>query len=267
MSELVAPSFLMKIAVAASPQIFSGKLRQLADAVSLPLFDGVGDYAYLLYLTADHLQLRSLIEPQINPLYVDFVDGKNRHRRLYGGGRGQHLARAIGLKKYPHPVVVDATAGLGRDAFVLATLGCRVTMLERSAVIAALLRDGLQHAQDVDDEAVRNIAQQMQLVHADAITWLESNTGMADVIYLDPMFPGRKKSAQVKKEMRFFQDIVGRDQDSGELLYAAINAARRRVVIKRPVRSGYVEESRPDFSITGKTTRYDIYLIHDVINK
>ena len=257
----------MKIAVAASPQISSRKLRQLAEAVSLPLFDGAGDYVYLLYLTADHLQLRSLIEPQINPLYVDFVGGKNRHRRIYGGGRGQHLARAIGLKKHPHPVVVDATAGLGRDAFVLATLGCRVTMLERSAVIAALLGDGLQHAQDVDEEAVRNIAQQMLFVHADAISWLESNRGMADVIYLDPMFPARNKSAQVKKEMRFFQDIVGSDQDSGELFRTALDAARRRVVIKRPVRSGYVAAKKPDFSIKGKTTRYDIYLIHDVITE
>ena len=257
----------MKIAVAASPQISTRKLLQLAEDVSLPLFDGADDYAFLLYQTADHLQLRSLIEPHVNPLYVDFIGGQSRHRRLYGGGRGQHLARAIGLRKHPHPVVVDATAGLGRDAFVLATLGCRVTMLERSAVIAALLRDGLQHAQDVDDEAVRDIVQRMQLVHADAISWLQSNSSVADVIYLDPMFPGRKKSAQVKKEMRFFQDIVGGDQDAGELLYAALDAAGRRVVIKRPVRSGYLAERRPDFSITGKTTRYDIYLIHAVINE
>lgn len=257
----------MKIAVAVSPQISSGQLIQLAEKVSLPLYDNAGDYAYLLYQTAHHLELRSLIEPRINPLYVDFSGGKNRHRRLYGGGRGQHLARAIGLKKHPHPVVVDTTAGLGRDAFVLATLGCRVTMLERSAVIAALLRDGLQHAQDVDDEAVRTIAQQMQLVYVDAISWLESNRGVADVIYLDPMFPGRKKSAQVKKEMRFFQDVVGKDIDSGELLEVALGAAKRRVVIKRPVRSGYFEERSPDFSIVGKTTRYDICLIHAVVDK
>ncbi len=254
----------MKIAVAASPQISTRKLLQLAEDVSLPLFDGADDYAFLLYQTADHLQLRSLIEPHVNPLYVDFIGGQSRHRRLYGGGRGQHLARAIGLRKHPHPVVVDATAGLGRDAFVLATLGCRVTMLERSAVIAALLRDGLQHAQDVDDEAVRDIVQRMQLVHADAISWLQSNSSVADVIYLDPMFPGRKKSAQVKKEMRFFQDIVGGDQDVGELLGAALDAAGRRVVIKRPVRSGYLVDKKPDFSITGKTTRYDIYLIHGI---
>lgn len=257
----------MKIAVAASPLISSGKLRQLAEAVSLPLFDDSGDYAYLLYQAVDHLQLRSLIEPQINPLYVDFTGGQSRHRRLYGGGRRQHLARAVGLKKHPHPVVVDATAGLGRDAFVLATLGCRITMLERSAVIAALLQDGLQHAQDADDEAVRKIAQQMQLVHIDAISWLKSNSSMADVIYLDPMFPARKKTAQVKKEMRFFQDVVGREQDAGELFGVSLDASRGRVVVKRPVRSGYVEERRPDFSITGKTTRYDVYLTHDGITE
>ena len=257
----------MKIAVASSPQISAVKLRQLADSVSLPLYDDTPDAAYLLYQTADHLQLRSLIEPQIKPLFIDFSSGKNRHRRLYGGGRGQHLARAIGLKKHPYPVLVDATAGLGRDAFVLATLGCRVTMLERSAVIAALLRDGLQHAQQSDDVAVRNITQQMQLVHADAINWLKSGRAIADVIFLDPMFPARKKSAQVKKEMRFFQDIVGRDPDIDELFTTALDVAARRVVIKRPVKSGYVQERTADFSIGGKTTRYDIYLTHNDITQ
>jgi 16S rRNA (guanine1516-N2)-methyltransferase len=257
----------MKIAVASSPQIPAGKLRQLADSVSLPLYDDAPDAAYLLYQTANYLQLRSLIEPQIKPLSIDFSTGKNRHRRLYGGGRGQHLARAIGLKKHPHPILVDATAGLGRDAFMLATLGCRVTMLERSAVIAALLRDGLQHAQESDDEAVRKITQQMQLVHTDAINWLKSGGGRADVIFLDPMFPARKKSAKVKKEMRFFQDIVGRDPDVDELFTAALDVATRRVVIKRPVKSGYVEERTADFSIAGKTTRYDIYLTHNDITE
>ena len=257
----------MKIAVAASPQISSLQLQRLADSVSLPLYDDAPDAAYLLYQTADQLQLRSLIEPRIKPLCIDFSTGKSRHRRLYGGGRGQHLARAIGLKKHPHPVLVDATAGLGRDAFVLATLGCRVTMLERSAVIAALLGDGLQHAQESDDEAVRKITQQMQLVHADAINWLKSGTGRTDVIFLDPMFPARKKSALVKKEMRFFQDIVGRDQDIDALFTAALDVATRRVVVKRPVKSGYVKERTADFSIGGKTTRYDIYLTHNVITE
>lgn len=254
----------MKIAVGASSSISRRQLGQLAKSLSLPLFDGDAGFTYLLYLTADHLQLRSLIEPKIKPIHVDFVGGKSRHRRLQGGGGGQHLARAMGLKKHPHPVVVDATAGLGRDAFVLATLGCRVTMLERSAVIAALLRDGLQYACNSDDEAVRSIVQRMRLVPADAIGWLAANSGMADVVYLDPMFPARKKQAQVKKEMRFFQDIVGRDQDAGELFGAALGAAGQRVVIKRPVRSGYVADKKPDFSITGKTMRYDIYLIHTI---
>lgn len=250
----------MKIAVDASPEIPRRQVRLLSQSLSLPRFDEGHGFAYLLYLTTEQLQLRSLIEPNIKPLYIDFVGGKNRHRRLHGGGRGQHLARAMGLKKNPHPVVVDATAGLGRDAFVLATLGCRTTMIERSAVIAALLRDGLQHACSSGDEAVTTIVKRMRLVADDAIGWLKANSGHADVVYLDPMFPACKKTAQVKKEMRFFQNIVGRDEDADELFYAALEAARRRVVFKRPVRSGYVTDKKPDFSIIGKTTRYDIYL-------
>ncbi|MEN8213387.1 MAG: class I SAM-dependent methyltransferase [Pseudomonadota bacterium] len=250
----------MKIAVAASPQVSTGQLRKLSESLSLPLYDESVNAAYLLYQGANTLQLRSLVEPRTTPLSVDFTSGKSRHRRLYGGGRGQHLARAVGLKKDPHPAVIDATAGLGRDAFVLATLGCRVTMLERSAVFAALLRDGLQRADGCEDEAVKEIVQRMQLLHDDAISWLAANRGAADVIYLDPMFPARKKSALVKKEMRFFQDIVGQDMDAGLLLDASFNAARRRVVVKRALKSACIAANKPDYSISGKTTRFDIYL-------
>ena len=109
------------------------------------------------------------------------------------------------------PTVLDATAGLGRDSFVLATFGCDVQMVERSPVIAALLKDGLRRARQ--DPGVAEIASRMQVINADAISYLQelSKEKRPQVIYLDPMYPHRDKTALVKKEMRVFRDIVGDD--------------------------------------------------------
>jgi len=100
----------------------------------------------LLYLTQARLELRDMSAKVGGPVYADFIGGALDYRRRYGGGRKQALAKAIGLKHGATPTIIDATAGLGRDAFILATLGCHVQMLERSPVIAALLNDGLQRA-------------------------------------------------------------------------------------------------------------------------
>jgi len=121
---------------------------------------------YLLHLTAERLELCDMTTT-MGPVYVDFVRGRVDYRRRYGGGIKQPLAKAIGLKQAFRPTVVDATAGLGRDAFVLASLGCRVHMLERSKVVAALLYDGLQRAgQDFEIGAL--IKAHLQLIYYDA---------------------------------------------------------------------------------------------------
>ena len=79
-------------------------------------------------------------------LRIDFVEGSVAHRLRFGGGRGQPLAKAMGLTDGRTPTMVDATAGLGRDAFLLASLGAQVTLIERSEKMHALLADGLARA-------------------------------------------------------------------------------------------------------------------------
>ena len=101
------------------------------------------DNLMALVLTPEHLELRKRDEPKLGGIFVDFVGGAMAHRRKFGGGRGEAVAKAVGIKGDYLPDVVDATAGLGRDAFVLASVGCRVRMLERNPVVAALLDDGL----------------------------------------------------------------------------------------------------------------------------
>jgi len=243
--------------------------QQLADKLALPLAQGIDQsYHYLLLLKAwptapGYLcQLQQTGSKAPGPVYVDFTSGKSAHRRQYGGGRKQPLARAIGIRPGHDPVVLDVTAGLGRDAFVLASLGCQVTLLERNTVIFELLDNGICRAQQNSETA--DIANRMRLVYADAADYLThlpaDNT--FDVIYLDPMYPERGKSALVKKEMRYFHDIAGSDDDADKLLIRALHCRTRRVVVKRPVTAAPLADKKADTVVSSKNTRYDIYLHH-----
>lgn len=217
-----------------------------------------GDADFALALGLDGLELRDLSPQAPGPVRVDFVSGALAHRRLFGGGAGQMVAKAVGLQPGVRPVVLDATAGLGRDAFVLAELGCAVTMIERQPVIAALLEDGLQRAQR--DQEIAEIVARMQLIPGNAITlmqdWMDEPP---QVIYLDPMFPHRDKSALVKKEMRLFRPLVGDDNDAPALLAAALKLASHRVVVKRARKAPAIAGSQPGYVLEGKSSRYDIY--------
>lgn len=194
------------------------------------------------------------------PLWVNFTSGKMSHRLRFGGGRGQPLARAMGLKGGADPLIVDATAGLGRDGFVLASLGAQVTLLERSPVMAALLADGLDRARQ-HEETRTIIDNHLQLVNTDATTWLRQCPAQErpDVVYLDPMYPHRGKSALVKKEMRALRAMVGDDADAPALLAAALECAKKRVVVKRPKGAPLLAGPKPSGDIASKNTRYDLY--------
>ncbi|WP_425340897.1 16S rRNA (guanine(1516)-N(2))-methyltransferase RsmJ [Arsenophonus apicola] len=212
-----------------------------------------------LVLTPEHLQLKKLDEPKLGGIYVDFVSGTMRHRRKFGGGRNEAIAKAVGIKKSYLPTIVDATAGLGRDAFVLAALGCEVRLYERHAVVAALLDDGLERGY-ADAEIGSWLRQRMTLLHASSINALATLSPAPDVVYLDPMYPHRQKSALVKKEMRVFQSLVGNDEDADNLLIPAMTIAKRRVVVKRPNYASPLAEFSPQTTIKTKNHRFDIYL-------
>lgn len=201
----------------------------------------------------------SLLTGNGSSIRVDFVGGRMGYRRHHSIGRRQPLARALGLAKGLTDLV-DATAGMGRDAFVLAACGASVRMLERSAVVCALLADGLRRAHST--EATAAIAARMTLARADAADWL---AGLApqdapEAVYLDPMYPHSGKSAQVKKEMQALRELLGPDTDSERVLDAALAVSRRRVVVKRPRGAEHLAGRRPDFCIDSPNTRYDVYL-------
>ena len=212
---------------------------------------------FLLQVNFQIVELIKIDEPKLSAIKVDFVEGAAAHRRKFGGGRGQDIAKAVGLKHGFTPHVLDATAGLGRDSFVLASLGCQVTMIERMPIVAALLEDGLERA-SINHE-VADIVSNMQLMHT-SLTENSLATLQPDVVYLDPMYPHREKSAAVKKEMRVFQTLVGEDLDADALLAPALAMAKYRVVVKRPTYAPPLNNKKPSTSIKMKKNRFDVYV-------
>ena len=195
-------------------------------------------------------------------LNIDFTAGALAHRRHYGGGKSQLIAKAVGIKPKVFPSVLDLTAGLGRDAFVLACLGCEVTMVERHPEVHQLLATALDrarvHASEKDAELLE-ILNRMTLIHQDGREYLQSHWPLTQqVIYLDPMFPPRSKSAAIKKEMILMHQMVGADEDCGALMQAALASTAHRIVVKRsklaPTLAG-----PPPLVFAGSSSRFDVY--------
>ncbi|GJM25117.1 MAG: ribosomal RNA small subunit methyltransferase J [Phycisphaerae bacterium] len=213
----------------------------------------------VLAVTDARLELRSCGKNAPGPVFVDFVGGSLGFSRTVN--RFGQMFKAVGFKfQLDRPTILDVTAGLCHDAFLLAYQGCKVTAVERSPVLFALIEDGLQRAR-VEDPALESmLRERLNVIHAEAIEVLSSISAadQPDVVYLDPMFPHRTKSALVKKEMRVLRSIVGDDDDAADLLSLARMVAKKRVVVKR---MKHAPELAPDPMICfpGKTTRFDVY--------
>ncbi len=212
-------------------------------------------FQYFLNVTTTRVELVDR-DNQKNPFYIDFLNKQHHYRRQKGGGKNQAIAKAIGLKKLSAMTVLDCTAGLGDDAFVLACLGCQVTLLERSPVLYLLLNDAVTRWQQVDP-----VAKNLQVIHCDSVAYLAklAVTNYPEIIYIDPMYPATKNSALNKKMMRVLREIVGDDSDADHLLPLATHKALKRVVVKRPRLAEFLNDQKPHHQLIGKSTRYDIY--------
>jgi 16S rRNA (guanine1516-N2)-methyltransferase len=247
-------------------EFLQDEARRCAVALHVELNRAAGA-AYQLWFTETGVYLQIASEKH-GRIQVDFCAGGAAHRRLYGGGKGQMIAKAVGVSGKIQPSIFDATAGLGGDAFVLACLGCTVTMMERSPVAFALLQDGLARARSFSEEQDGELAlilARMQLLPGDSVVYLREQVAeVADVIYLDPMFPERRKAAAVKKEMQAFHSVVGEDADAQALLNAALPKARYRLTVKRPRHAPPIEGASVTYTLEGKSSRYDIYALRSL---
>lgn len=245
---------MSRIAVFTSEPSLLPRAEFLAAQLGLP-FSSEADY--LLILTAEGLGLQQTGDNSL-PLFVNFISSKMHYRRQQLSIRKEALARALGLKNGTNPRIIDATTGLARDSFVIAALGFHVQMIERSPIIHALVSDGIERA--LQDSEVAEIAKRMHLIQSNAITYLQNVKEKPDIVYLDPMFPERKKSALSKKDMRIFHDVVGDDPDADQLLPAALACAKSRVVVKRPRLAVELAGIKPSFILEGSSSRFDVYL-------
>lgn len=191
-------------------------------------------------------------------LKCSFIEGPILHRLKYGKGRGQNLAKAVGFKLNKNRTIIDATAGLGYDAFILASLGANVTLIERSEKIYDLLKAAISEAKLYGGE-ISKIVNRMNLLFGDSKDILPNIA--PEVILIDTMYKNRKKSALVKNDMRLVREVVGSDSDHVELINVALNNASKRVVIKQPRYAETLDNIKGcSHQILGKTIRYDVYV-------
>lgn len=239
-------------------------LQKLSDIYTDKAVNQYGQHA--LVSVDEGVGLVDLHDPKLLPLCVDFTADALLYRKDKGGGKNEAIAKAVGIKGIFRPSVVDATAGLGTDSFILASLGCQVTLLERTNIVCALLHDGLERGRQ--DGQSMDIVARMQLLPGNAVERLHAlaqgeveQKTTVDVVYLDPMFPHKKKSAAVKKPMKMFQTLLGHDADADDLLTPALALASKRVVVKRPNYAPFLQDHTPTMQIKGKKHRFDVYLL------
>lgn len=252
------PALLLTTEQLSAPTDVEKQLITLVESVGIQRASALpADAELALIIADDALQLMDITDPKSTGVKVDFLSGQSQYRRNHGGGSKEPIAKAIGIKGKLAITVLDATPGLGRDAFVLAALGASVIMIERSPVAYLLLSDGIRRLALAEPD----LARQFVLYHANSCDYMQQLApGSVDAVYLDPMFPHRKKSALVKKEMRLFQVMLGPDEDADLLLPAAQHAAAKRVVVKRPNSAPLLAGAKPSMAITSKKHRFDVYI-------
>lgn len=218
-------------------------------------------FDFLLHVSVDCVELLEVQRPRSRPLIIDFIQGSTAYRRRSANLGRQPLASAIGMKN-KIGILIDATAGLARDAFHLACMEFRIITIERSAILALLIEDALRRGLADGDTQLRTILKRITLVQADATDYLAHLTPQdhPDVIYLDPMYTPRKSSALSKRDVRLCRKLVGDDLDAKQLFSMARQTARKRVVVKRHPDAPPLAP-HPDLQFRGKSVRYDVYLM------
>ncbi len=185
------------------------------------------------------------------------IEHRPGEQRSWPIAKNSPLAQAVGKKTKR---ILDVTCGWGQDSLALFRMGYQVICLERSAVMHALLENGFQRLSEMD--WVRQLQPILpELIHTDSIDYL-SNACLpqVDCIYIDPMFPEKKKkSALAKKPMTLLRTVLGDDLDKNQLFVAAQNSECKRLVIKCPHDAPLVL-SGVEFSVKSKLVRYDVYI-------
>lgn len=247
----------MKVPLSYTDEKLHSKAITIAEKWGIQLIqpEQIDNSSFVLMLDENNLSLHSLGDNKFSPIQINFNQGKNYYRQHYAGGKNQLIAKAIGISQGLYPKVLDATAGYGSDAYVLASFGCTVTMVENHPVMAALLAQALEMSND------NPVISRLHLQYMDSINFLEKiDAKEYDVIYLDPMFPEKTGAAKVKKNMQILHQLVGKPKNEEHLLRNAISKAHYRVVVKRPNSAPFLANLSPQHQLSSKKQRFDIYI-------
>jgi len=241
------------------------KAKDIGVSLSLPFLEpgrDPGRFQFVLHLSTRGLELKARLgkEKKYSTCFIDFTHGTSGYRLHHNRTIHQPLAKACGVVSGFRPDIIDVTAGLGGDAFVLASLGCRVTLVERSPILGALLADGLERAEK-DKKSADIVNKHLTLIVDHSFNQLRRSDLQPYTVYMDPMYPHRKKSALNKLEMRIIRQLVGDDLDSPTLFQQALQTAANRVVVKRPKGAPTIDQNQPSHTIDMKNSRFDVYLV------
>lgn len=218
--------------------------------------------------------LTLLNQIKMKPLLLDFELLSYRQRLLRGGRQKEPVARAVMNGLEDGALVFDATAGLGRESMILAHAGAKVVSFERQLPIWIILNDALKRAQGSrffpftlpvlsPIGTIKDYSLALAGTDNHSLTLANDlNNARPEVIYYDPMFPERENSAQVKKDMFVFQQVIGEDKDIIEFLELALELAAKRVVLKRPSYAPplAVAGLERSYFVDGGQCRFDCYV-------
>ena len=190
-------------------------------------------------------------------LFIDFNDSEIQNR-IDPKTKKCSVVQAVEGRLKEKLNILDTTAGLGRDCFTLASRGHNITAIEKDPYIYFLLVDALYRAKQLDN--LVDIANRITLLNIDSNDYILQATQQFDCIYVDPMFPPRRKSAKVKQGMQILHEIAFNDEASNSTLLAnIIKSKKKKAVVKRPVNAEFLCNRKPSSQLKGKTNRFDIY--------
>lgn len=254
------------------------RITRIAGQLGLPIVprDQATNYDYILQFSTNKIQLATIEKPPLfnnsGPIYCDFAGGTAEYRRTQGKySRKSPIARAVSVpgKTFEETHVVDATGGLGVDAFTLAFLGFKVTVIERDPIIYTLLQDGYQRGVQCQD--TKKVLERMTLIHSDSFDYFNSvlsrppSENDVDVVFLDPMYPLKDKVALPKKAMMIARRFLPKTSSLEEFIEISRKVSKYKVVLKRP----YYEKSQNPETTTysGRSTNFEVYASHNRSNE
>lgn len=233
-----------------------GGQRDMAESFSrktgAPIVDKPGEYLTI------HFDSKGVSLSGFGLTYQGDFAETMMHRVTNGRLQHEMLVKAASSEKEGRKAI-DATAGMGEDAFLLAAQGYEVTLYEQNPVVAALLKDAIRRAKK--NQILKNIAGRMKVVEADSVESMSKLLDPVDVIYLDPMFPARQKSSLINKKLQLIQKLEPPCSEETDLFDAALKVGPSRIIVKRPLKSEYLAGREPSYTLKGKAIRYDCYVL------